>query len=75
LEVPKGTETPPWKFYHKRKGKFNILGDKGNKLILMTKDHIIPLSKQGEDNLNNLQTMCIVCNNKKSNNLPNNKSV
>lgn len=57
LEAPSGTETPHWNFYHKD----------GEKLILMTKDHIVPISKHGEDNLNNLQTMCIICNNEKGN--------
>jgi 5-methylcytosine-specific restriction endonuclease McrA len=36
---------------------------------LMTQDHIIPLSKGGKDNLNNLQTACLKCNNKKGNKL------
>lgn len=39
--------------------------------ILMTKDHIIPKSKGGADTLNNMQTMCTKCNNKKGNKLPN----
>jgi len=30
--------------------------------ILFTKDHIIPLSKWWPDNLDNLQTMCHICN-------------
>lgn len=33
--------------------------------ILMTKDHIVPRSKGGADNLENLQTMCRPCNNRK----------
>lgn len=37
--------------------------------ILMTQDHIIPLSKGGPDSLDNLQTMCFNCNSKKGNNL------
>ena len=35
--------------------------------IQMTKDHIIPKSFGGVDNLNNMQTMCDRCNSKKSN--------
>jgi 5-methylcytosine-specific restriction endonuclease McrA len=31
--------------------------------ILMTRDHIIPISRNGTDALSNLQTMCTVCNN------------
>lgn len=37
--------------------------------ILLTKDHIIPLSKKGKNNLSNLQTMCIYCNAEKSNSI------
>ena len=36
--------------------------DDNNQLILMTKDHIMPSSRDGSDNLSNLQTMCSVCN-------------
>jgi len=35
--------------------------------VLMTKDHIIPKSRGGKDILENLQTMCMPCNNKKGN--------
>ena len=44
---------------------FNLYAVQGNKLILMTRDHIIPRSKGGTDNLDNLQTLCTKCNNKK----------
>ena len=36
-------------------------------IILMTADHIIPLSKGGPDNKSNLITMCSICNNAKGN--------
>ena len=36
-------------------------------LVLMTKDHIIPRSKGGPTTLENLQTMCAICNGKKGN--------
>ena len=38
--------------------------------ILMTIDHIIPVSKNGSDRLSNLQTMCTICNKKKDNIMP-----
>jgi hypothetical protein len=49
---------------------FNLYAVDGEgKEILMTKDHIIPLSKGGSSSLNNLQTMCAPCNRKKGNTL------
>lgn len=35
--------------------------------VLMTKDHIIPWSKGGKDDISNYQTMCEKCNINKSN--------
>ena len=35
--------------------------------VLMTKDHILPKSKGGRDFLDNMQTMCCICNVKKGN--------
>ena len=35
----------------------------------MTKDHILPKSKGGKDEIDNYQTMCIRCNKAKGNNL------
>lgn len=37
--------------------------------ILMTKDHILPRSKGGIDDINNYQTMCKLCNEAKGNKL------
>lgn len=34
-------------------------------LTLMTKDHIVPRNAGGADDLDNLQTMCVLCNNLK----------
>ena len=38
---------------------FNLYADDGT---LITKDHIIPASKGGPDRVENMQTMCTVCN-------------
>lgn len=38
----------------------------GNTYLVL--DHIIPLCKNGIDDLNNLQTLCDVCNSKKGGN-------
>lgn len=44
--------------------------DDDDSLVLMTRDHIVPRSKGGLDVLENLQTMCTICNNAKGNTLP-----
>ncbi len=41
--------------------------DKDGKEVLMTKDHIIPKSKGGSNKVENMQTMCCRCNEKKGN--------
>ncbi len=42
---------------------FNLYAkNKYGQEVLMTKDHIVPKSKGGENNLNNYQTMCFLCN-------------
>lgn len=45
---------------------FNLyaINENGNE-VLMTKDHIMARSKGGPDHLDNMQTMCIKCNNEK----------
>jgi 5-methylcytosine-specific restriction endonuclease McrA len=47
--------------YHLNLYEINKVGDE----ILMTKDHIIPKSKNGKETLDNMQTMCTHCNYKK----------
>jgi len=42
-------------------------------LILLTKDHILPKSNGGKDHISNMQTMCVVCNQLKTNSNLNNK--
>lgn len=46
---------------------FNLFADDGT---LMTKDHIIPKSKGGPDCIENFQTMCQECNEKKKSTMP-----
>lgn len=41
--------------------------DENGEEVLMTKDHIIPQSKGGKNNISNYQTMCIKCNLAKGN--------
>lgn len=41
---------------------FNLYAVEGGKLILLTRDHIVPRSKGGRDHLDNLQTLCTECN-------------
>lgn len=43
--------------------------DKNGEEVLMTKDHIIPKSKGGIDDISNYQTMCEKCNVAKGNKL------
>lgn len=49
--------------YHLNLYALNELGQE----VLMTKDHIQPKSKGGADSLENLQTMCVKCNERKGN--------
>ncbi|MDQ3230996.1 MAG: HNH endonuclease [Pseudobdellovibrionaceae bacterium] len=48
----------------------NLYAMKNGQEVLMTKDHIVPLTKGGRDRLNNFQTLCIDCNRKKANSTP-----
>ena len=47
----------------------NLYGSKNGKVILFTKDHIIPKSKGGANSMENYQTMCAPCNGKKADKL------
>ena len=40
----------------------NLYGSFEGKEVLFTKDHIVPKSKGGKDELSNYQTMCLKCN-------------
>ncbi len=46
---------------------FNLYAMKNGERVLMTKDHIKPKSKGGKNTMDNYQTMCMPCNNKKGN--------
>ena len=48
---------------------FNLYAISEGKTRLMTKDHIMHRSKGGADHMDNFQTMCDRCNNKKGNEL------
>ena len=49
---------------------FNLYAKVGTKMVLMTKDHIIPKSKGGKNTLGNYRTMCVQCNMRRGNGDP-----
>ena len=52
----------------KQRYHFNLYGiNEAAEEILFTKDHIIPKSKRGPNSVNNMQTLCIICNLEKGN--------
>lgn len=51
---------------------FNLYGHgKHGNEVMLTKDHILPRSRGGLDELHNLQTMCAPCNSRKKDRMPN----
>lgn len=67
------------KYFAKEKGKnaksyhLNLYAvDKDGNEVLMTKDHIVPKSKGGQDHIDNYQTMCKICNLAKGNKMETN---
>jgi hypothetical protein len=58
-----GTEMSLCAVKHSRSAHFNLYGyDAQGNRILFTQDHIVPVSKGGKDNIDNLRTMCLWCN-------------
>lgn len=54
-----------------RFANFNLYAvDNSGREILMTRDHIIPVSKGGENTMWNIQMMCAPCNEAKSDTMP-----
>lgn len=54
----------------KQRYHFNLYGiNENNEEILFTKDHITPKSKRGADSIDNMQTLCIICNLEKGDSL------
>ncbi|MCV0439840.1 MAG: HNH endonuclease [Hydrogenophaga sp.] len=60
-----------------QKGKFhfNLYGIQNGTEVLFTRDHIQPLSKGGSNKLENQQTMCAFCNQRKGNKTPESSQV
>ena len=52
---------------NQNRAHFNLYSDDD---VLMTKDHILPKSKGGMDCIDNMQTMCTICNSNKGNSVP-----
>ena len=51
-----------------RSPHFNLYGEEGDELVLMTQDHVVPASLGGPDTPENLRPMCSPCNVARGNN-------
>jgi len=67
------------KFFRKEKAfsqdteswHLNLYGyDEDGKEVMLTKDHIVPKSKGGKNNISNYQTLCYKCNREKKDSYP-----
>ena len=55
------------KFGNTERYHFNLYGiDKAGDEVMLTKDHIIPKARCGGNSIDNMQTLCAVCNLKKA---------
>lgn len=57
-----------WEVFNKNgsSAHFNLYAiDSEGDEVLMTKDHILPKAQKGSEKLDNLQTMCCICNEEK----------
>ena len=70
LESHHRNEPPHLNLYHVGEPVREWIRLTSDGLVLMTKDHIIPRSRGGATRLDNLQTMCAICNGKKGNEMP-----
>jgi len=57
-----GTRMVLEKGRHVPRPHFNLYGMEDGREVLFTKDHIIPVAHGGTEKLENLQTMCCICN-------------
>ena len=63
LDLPKGHQKPHLNLYCNNPNK-------GDSMVLMTKDHIVPKSRGGKNHISNMQTMCCHCNAAKADKSP-----
>ena len=59
-----GPTSPP------NKAHFNLWGERNGGKVLFTKDHIIPKSQGGPSHMDNYQTLCRPCNQRKADKMP-----